>query len=67
MKSYFIEGAKKLEIMTTSEARKNLYYNESNNDERVKIVYVHSNGNCVVRNKQGVYSTVKIGNLKKVQ
>jgi hypothetical protein len=52
--------------MATTEARKGLYYNQSNNDERVKISFVHSNGNCVVRNKQGVYSTVKIENLKKV-
>ncbi len=51
--------------MTTSTVRNNVYYNEVTN-ERVKISYVHSNGNCVIRNREGIYSSAKIGDLKRV-
>jgi hypothetical protein len=51
--------------MKTSEARPNVYFNEETN-ERVKISLVHSSGLCVIRNKNGVYSSAKIGVLKRI-
>jgi len=51
--------------MKTSEARKNVYFNEETN-ERVKISLIHSNGLCVIRNKIGVYSSANIGRLKRI-
>lgn len=51
--------------MTTANTRPNVYFNEVTG-ERVKISFVHSNGICVIRNKEGVYSSAEIGNLKRI-
>ena len=51
--------------MITTEAKKNLYYSEVR-DERLKIDFVSSSGNCICRNRQGKRISAKIGDLKKV-